>query len=156
MDRDEKSRHVVDLFLAPRYTKATKHKSETAISTSRHLKALAENHGKAPTLRGQGQALQDAWFQYLTREMGLSVQRGSAKKRAGDDWVTPEDLDRERLQEENQTLAAENLKIQQAIDAQQETLNGLTSDVAQKKTTVTSLRTKKSALEAKLRTLSAA
>jgi predicted nucleic acid-binding Zn-ribbon protein len=86
----------------------------------------------------------------------LSVQRGSAKKRAGDDWVTPEDLDRERLQEENQTLAAENLKIQQAIDAQQETLNGLTSDVAQKKTTVTSLRTKKSALEAKLRTLSAA
>ena len=192
VDRDEKSRHVVDLFLAPRYTKATKHKSETAISTSRHLKALAENHGKAPTLRGQGQALQDAWFQYLTREMGLSVQRGSAKKRAGDDWVTPEDLDRERVQEENQALAAENRELQQKNEAEKAKLaeaqknhvigqilgmvidekttliaqqniqtkapelDGLSRDVAQKKTNVTSLRAKKAALEAKLRTLSAA
>lgn len=114
VDRDEGSRHVVDLFLAPKYEKKTKHTSKLAVSTSIHLKALAEKHGRAPTLRGQGQALQDAWHQYLQREMGLDVQRGSPKRFPGSDWQTPEDIgveiQRQHLREENQMLASANQK----------------------------------------------
>lgn len=97
VDRDEKSRHVVDLFIAPRYEKRTKHTCKTAISFTRHLKALAQKWGKAPHLRGQGQALQDAWHAYLREEVGLEAQRGSPKARPGDDWLSPEALEVERL-----------------------------------------------------------
>lgn len=109
VDRDEKSRHVVDLFLAPKYEKITKRRSQAAITTSKHLKDLAEARGKAPTLRGQGQALQDAWFEYLRDQMQLNVSRGKPKQLPGDDWQTPEGLELDRLREE-QGRAAEALQ----------------------------------------------
>jgi len=99
VDRDEKSLHVVDLFLAPKHKKDYKldkngkiPPSQEKVSTSKDLKALAVKYGKAPTLRGQGQALQDAWFEYL-KGLGLGVERGQAKKRPGDDWLSPEELE---------------------------------------------------------------
>ncbi|WP_170775909.1 hypothetical protein [Ruegeria lacuscaerulensis] len=109
VDRDEKSRHVVDLFLAPRYEKKTKRGSKLAISTSKHLKDLAAQRSKAPTLRGQGQALQDALFEYLRNEAKLDVKRGSKKMRPGEDWLTPEQLELNRL-EAAQKLAERNLE----------------------------------------------
>jgi len=98
VDRDEKSRHVVDLFIAPKYIKQTKRQSQQAISTSRDLKALAVARGRAPTLRGQGQALQDAWHEYLLHYVGRGVQRGSPKKRPGSDWKMPEELEADRVE----------------------------------------------------------
>jgi len=98
VDRDEKSRHVVDLFIAPKYDKQTKRQTQRAISTTRHLKALAVAKGRAPTLRGQGQALQDAWHEYMRDQMRLDVRRGEPKKRPGSDWQTPEDLEADRVE----------------------------------------------------------
>jgi len=98
VDRDEKSRHVVDLFLAPKYEKQTKRQTQTAISTSKHLKELAVARGRAPTLRGQGQALQDAWHEYMRDYMKLDVKRGKPKKRPGSDWKKPEDLEADRVE----------------------------------------------------------
>ncbi|KAF2715899.1 hypothetical protein K431DRAFT_308226 [Polychaeton citri CBS 116435] len=97
VDRDEKSRHVVDLFIAPKYDKQTKRQTQKAISTTRHLKALAAAKGRAPTLRGQGQALQDAWHEYMRDQMRLDVRRGDPKKRPGSDWQTPEALEADRV-----------------------------------------------------------
>lgn len=109
MDRDEKSRHVVDLFLAPKYLKQTKRSTTYAVSTSVHLKRLAAARGKAPTLRGQGQALQDAWFEYLRDGAGLKVLRGAAKMRRGDDWQPPEELEAERVSDRFEAVFNERL-----------------------------------------------
>ena len=45
VDRDEAGLHVVDLFLAPRYFKKTKHVEQEAVSISKHMKDLAINQG---------------------------------------------------------------------------------------------------------------
>lgn len=97
VDRDEKSRHVVDLFIAPKYQKRTKHSEKQAVSTSKHLKELAAKHGRAPTLRGQGQALQDAFAAFLVAEGFTKVQRGKPKALPGPDRLEPEDLEADRL-----------------------------------------------------------
>lgn len=98
VDRDEKSRHVVDLFVAPRYVKTTKRTSKIAVSLTRHLKALAIEYGHPPVPHGTGRALQDAWFEYLRDEVGLrDVQRGARKEFAGDDWKSAEQLRSEEL-----------------------------------------------------------
>lgn len=99
IDRDEKSRHVVDLFLAPKYEKKTKHTSKLAISTTKHLKDLAARYDRAPTLRGQGQALQDAFADFLRAEGYTGVMRGQPKKLPGNDRREPEELEAERLAE---------------------------------------------------------
>ena len=119
VDRDEKGRHVVDLFLAPKYQKVTKRGSKLAVSTSKHLKELAAERGKAPTLRGQGQALQDAWFEYLRDQMGLDVKRGAKKALPGDDWQTPEELELERLREEQEAIKAENQRLKTIVQEQE-------------------------------------
>ena len=119
VDRDEKSRHVVDLFLAPKYQKVTKRGSKTAVTTSNHLKKLAADRNKAPTLRGQGQALQDAWFDYLRDQMRLDVKRGAKKALPGEDWQTPEDLELKRLRKKQKRLKDELTKLQECTDAAQ-------------------------------------
>lgn len=89
VDRDEKSLVNVDLFLAPRYVKTTRAGDAEWISTSKDLKALAKKYDRKPTLRGQGHALQDAWFEYLL-ELGLDAERGEEKTHKWSDWKTPE------------------------------------------------------------------
>lgn len=133
VDRDEKGKHIVDLFLAPKYQKKTKHTEKTAVATSKHLQDLAVAVGrwspikskKAP-LRVQGQALQDAVYSYFHEVMGLqSVQRGSAKKQPGDDWLSAEELEIERQEREltekrnqlDNIRAAEIASIQQRMDS---------------------------------------
>lgn len=116
VDRDEKSRHVVDLILAPKYLKETKRGTSYAVSTSVHLKRLAAERGKAPTLRGQGQALQDAWFDYLRDKVGLNVERGAAKSVPGDDWLSPEELEAERISDRFEAVLSERLFPENEMD----------------------------------------
>lgn len=107
IDRDEVGLHGVDLFLAPRYVKKTKHSEKEAVSISKHLKDLAVTTGRWDPAKGrdaplvvQGQALQDAWFEYLRTEGQLAgVERGSPKRTRGSDWMPAEVLDIERRQE---------------------------------------------------------
>jgi hypothetical protein len=128
LDRDEAGLHVVDLFLAPRYVKKTKHEEKEAISISKHLKDLAVATGRWDPAKGrdaplivQGQALQDVWFEYLKHECQLEakgVARGSPKRTAGGDWMPSEVLDIERRQEEvtaKEAAAAEALETSQAM-----------------------------------------
>lgn len=96
MDRDERSLNSVDLFLAPRYLKVTKRKSQKAVSLTRFGKLLAEKRGiedRSDTAKGsmqaQGSALQDELADWLTAK-GFEAQRGRPKDRDGDDWQTPE------------------------------------------------------------------
>lgn len=96
MDRDERSLNSVDLFLAPRYLKVTKRKSEEAVSLTRFGKLLAEKRGiedrsdsAKGSMQAQGSALQDELADWLTAH-GFEAQRGVAKERDGDDWKTPE------------------------------------------------------------------
>ncbi|WP_186393217.1 MULTISPECIES: hypothetical protein [unclassified Pannonibacter] len=116
VDRDEKSRHVVDLFIAPKYEKKTKRQVQTAISTSRDLKALAARYDRAPTLRGQGQALQDAWYEYLRDRLRLEVKRGEPKKQPGSDWKSAEELEADRLKREMQKLEEERKAVQDKME----------------------------------------
>ena len=91
IDRDEKSRHVVDLFVAPRYNKVTKRESKPAVSMTRHLKALANEYGENPLPPGCGRALQTAFFEYMRDVMQLeTVERGKAKAIPGNDWKSAE------------------------------------------------------------------
>ncbi len=78
-----------------------------------------------PTLRAQGQALQDAWFQFLGQKAKLAgVQRGSPKKTAGDDAISAEELDLERRQE---ALAEKERAVEQKrseLDRDREGIEG--------------------------------
>lgn len=97
IDRDEKSRHVVDVFVAPTYLKVTKHTSKPAVSSTRHLKALAKKHSEPPLPQGYGRALQTEFFEYLRDKMALEgVMRGEKKVIPGSDFKTAE---QQRLEE---------------------------------------------------------
>jgi hypothetical protein len=96
MDRDERSLNSVDLFLAPRYLKVTKRKSEEAMSLTRFGKILAVKRGiedrsdsAKGSMQAQGSALQDELADWLTAR-GFEAQRGAAKTAQGADWVPPE------------------------------------------------------------------
>lgn len=99
VDRDEKGRHVVDVFVAPKYMKVTKHAAKLAVSMSRDLKNLATEYDHPTNPYGTGRALQDAWFDYLRKDMGLEqAQRGSPKLITGPDWKSAEELRVEELE----------------------------------------------------------
>lgn len=85
MDRDERSLNSVDLFLAPRYPKVTKRKSEEAISLTRFGKLLAKKRGiedrdnsAKGSMQAQGSALQDELADWLTAR-GYEAQRGARR-----------------------------------------------------------------------------
>lgn len=115
MDRDERSLNSVDLFLAPRYLKVTKRKSEEAISLTRFGKLLAQKHGiedrsdsAKGSMQAQGSALQDELAAWLTSR-GFEAQRGVAKERGGDDWKTPEVMGARKDRAAIEALIAEQL-----------------------------------------------
>lgn len=124
LDRDEKGRHGVDMFFAPRYAKTTAKGTEDWVSLSKFSKELARDRfGQRPkTVKNrktgefepvkdkagkpvmvwndsgyfQGRALQDAFFEHL-RGMGLEwAVRGERKKTRDDDWKTPEQIGAEK------------------------------------------------------------
>ena len=113
VDRDEKSRHVVDLFVAPRYIKTTKHQSKVAVSMTHHLKALAEEYGEKTGPHGCARALQTALFEYLRDEMGLEgVVRGSPKAVPGPDWKSSEQQRSEELDDRAAKVQAQGEQVE--------------------------------------------
>ncbi|GMN01654.1 hypothetical protein [Erythrobacter sp. MTPC3] len=115
VDRDEKGRHIVDIFIAPKYMKITKHQQKIAVTMSRHLKALAVKHDRPTTPRGTGHALQDALFAYFRDVMKLpGVQRGSPKTIAGPDWLSAEQLREQELQEQRSELQRERSELERS------------------------------------------
>lgn len=118
VDRDERSQCVVDLFVAPRYLKITKRESKPAVSTTHHLKALAEAHGEKPLPFGYGRALQTAFFEYMRDVMQLEgVERGKAKAVAGQDWKSAEQLRAEELEDLTAQAQADRSAASTARDA---------------------------------------
>ncbi len=112
VDRDEKGRHIVDIFIAPKYIKKTLHTTQLAITVSKHQKDLAEKYGRKTTPRGTGHAMQDAVFEYFRDVMGLEgVQRGDPKVIAGPDWKSAEQLRDAELQGMKTELEKERRKV---------------------------------------------
>lgn len=99
VDRDEKSRHVVDVFICPKYLKQTKRESKVAVSMTKHMKELASGHGyEKLTTANIGRALQDFMYVYFRDVMKLEgVERGSAKSLGGSDWKSAEKLREQEL-----------------------------------------------------------
>ena len=99
VDRDEKGRCVVDMFLAPTYEKTTKAGTTTWLSTTRHLKQLCRKHqseikrrfhGKfSDNVRARGMALQSEFNQFLV-EQGIPLEPKREKPNPEPDWLTPE------------------------------------------------------------------
>lgn len=99
VDRDEKSRHVVDVFICPKYLKQTKRESKVAVSMTKHMKDLASGYGyEKLTTANIGRALQDFMYAYFRDVMKLEgVERGSAKSLGGSDWKSAEKLREQEL-----------------------------------------------------------
>lgn len=120
-DLDEKSKGVVDLFVAPRYIKTTKRNREgrPAISMTRHNKLLAEKHGRDPTkVWDVGKSLQDELHEYLRDVMSLEgVERGSPKLFAGSDWKSAEQLREEELATMKLELETQGAAVEAAVTA---------------------------------------
>lgn len=120
LDRDERGRHGVDVFFAPRYSKKTAKGEQDWISLTKFGKALArkwygqrqleiknpktEKWEKQVDEDGepimvwndskywQGKALQDEWFEHLRDQVGLDfVVRGKPKLGREADRVEPEE-----------------------------------------------------------------
>lgn len=144
LDRDEKGRHGVDVFFAPRYAKTTAKGTEDWISLSKFSKELArERFGQRPKAVKnrktgeiepvkdkagkpvmvwndsgyfQGRALQDAFFEHLRDSMGLEwAVRGERKKTRDDDWKTPEQIGAEKDFQRAQEEAAEARREAQEV-----------------------------------------
>lgn len=124
VDRDEQGRHIVDIFVAPKYIKKTKHTSQVAVSVSVHEVALAKKHGRKKHPWGRGQAMQDAIYEYFRDVMLLpGVQRGDPKAGPGPDWKAAEELRKEeledikaKLEEERREIAEMGRNAQQQFD----------------------------------------
>jgi len=120
LDRDEKGRHGVDVFYAPRYEKTTAKGVTEWISLSKFSKELArerlgqrqkteknkktkefepvfDKNGEPVMIWNdsgyfQGRALQDAWHEHLRDDMGLEwAERGKPKKGREPDRIEPEE-----------------------------------------------------------------
>lgn len=134
VDRDERGRHIVDLFVTPIYTKKTKHSEKDAVGLSVHTKALANKHyppAKRPKKKDGkprdinvydiGRALQDELIEYFQNDMGLTEAiRGSRKLAPGPDWKSAEELRLEELgsmkgDAERRRQAAEQLRVEAAL-----------------------------------------
>src|SRR5690606_13156874 len=128
MDRDERSINNVDLFLAPKYTKKTKHTAKLAVSMTRHTKLLIEKHQikiKQESAKGsmaaQGQALQTEFANWLNAR-GFEAVRGRPKATLGDDWETPEVMGakKDRAAAEKALKEAKEILDEQVPKARQE------------------------------------
>jgi hypothetical protein len=160
IDRDEKSTNNVDLFLAPIYDKSDKKApggSKKAVSMTRHLKLLAEEHGfdvkrarsAKASKQSQGKALQSAFADYLVRH-GFRALRGKPKTASGSDWDSPEiygaKRDREAAEKARQLIQdglQAHVKRSEELDSQETELDEraaslvrVENDIAERKAVV--------------------
>lgn len=103
LDRDERGRHTVDVFMMPRHDFRYKDgRIQKRAAVSKHTKAEAQRRYGKQDRRSQGSALQDAWFEYMRYEMHLDVLPPEKKKATAKDRLEPEELalrkDRRKLQ----------------------------------------------------------
>ena len=111
LDRDEKGKHTVDVFLMPRYDFQYKDgRTQKRASVSKFSKAEAQKRYGKDDPRAQGSALQDAWFEHL-REAGVRwVEPPQRKAKRSADRLEPEAhglaQDRARLDAQRADLAA--------------------------------------------------
>ena len=154
LDRDEKGRHGVDVFYAPRYQKRTARGTEDWISLTKFLKerARAEFGDRPKTKKNQitgereevmdkdgypimekcdspyyqGRAIQELFFEHLRDEMKLDfdVVRGEPKKTRDPDWKTPEQIAAER--EAEKKLGAIRAETEKAAQERAEAEKALT------------------------------
>jgi hypothetical protein len=93
LDRDEKGRHTVDVFMMPRHDFRYKDgRIQKRAAVSKHTKAEAQRRYGKQDRRAQGSALQDAWFEYMRDEMRLDVLPPEKKKATAKDRLEPEEL----------------------------------------------------------------
>lgn len=109
LDRDEKGRHTVDVFMMPRHEFQYKDgRRQKRAAVSKHTKAEALRRFGKQDRRSQGSALQDAWFEYMRDEMRLDVLPPEKKKATAKDRLEPEEFalrkDRRKLQSNAQKL----------------------------------------------------
>lgn len=114
IDRDERNRQVVDVFVVPKYLKRTAKSEKVAVSMTRHLKKLAEKHGHPPIPFGIGRAMQDELFEYFREVMKLEgVQRGAKKAFAGPDWKSAEQQRVEELEGKARELESRERELEE-------------------------------------------
>ena len=111
LDRDEKGRHGVDVFLMPRYDFQYKDgRTQKRASVSKFSKAEAQKRYGKDDPRAQGSALQDAWFEHLRGAGVRWVEPPQRKAKRSADRLEPEAhglaQDRLRLDAERASLAA--------------------------------------------------
>jgi hypothetical protein len=123
LDRDEKGKHVVDVFCSPVVTK----KDGTRwVQTSTHLKALCERHRaeierRHPKIkditgkRQQGIAIQSEWRNYVEAR-GIKLAPKREKQYGSSDWLTPEqyalDAQRRALVEEQAEIERQKADLE--------------------------------------------
>jgi hypothetical protein len=157
VDRDEKGRHIVDIFVAPKYIKKTKHTSQLAVTVSVHEEALAEKYGRKNHQWGRGQAMQDAIFAYFRDEMKLpGVQRGNPKANPGPDWKSAEELREEELESKKAELEEEKRKTAELHKTAQQLAEQATADRDQAKALREEAEAAKAAAEAEKQRATAA
>ena len=97
LDRDERGKHVVDVFCSPVVTKSD---GSRWVQTGKHLKTLCERHRAEierrhdkitdiTSPRCQGIALQSEWRNYV-EGLGLKLEAKREKNHGANDWKTPE------------------------------------------------------------------
>jgi hypothetical protein len=157
VDRDEKGRHIVDIFVAPKYIKKTKHTSQVAVSVSVHEEALAKKHKRKNHPWGRGQAMQDAIFEYFRDKMKLpGVQRGDPKANPGPDWKSAEELREEELESKKAELEEEKRKTAELQKTAQQLVEQATADRDQAKVLREEAEAAKAAAEAEKQRATAA
>jgi hypothetical protein len=147
LDRDEKGRHNVDVFYAPRYTKHTKSKGEERwISLTKFDKEKAlERYGQVPkldvrrtaggkkvvlpsedksvpgtSLFWRGKALQTDFYEYLRDTARIAgVERGEEKHTHGKDWQSVEDYKAQKEASKVNELQRRGMRMQRQIKEQQ-------------------------------------
>lgn len=142
LDRDEKGRHAVDVFMMPRHDFRYKNGCvQKRAAVSKHTKAEAKKRYGRQDRRSQGSALQDAWFEYMRDEMRLDVLPPEKKKATAKDRLEPEELalrnDRRKLQnsarklfQANQLARKRNQEHAARNDAEAKRLAAQRSEVA--------------------------
>ncbi|MGK2908822.1 MAG: hypothetical protein ACSLE1_03340 [Sphingobium sp.] len=134
VDRDEAGRHLVDLFIAPKYMKKTKHEEKLAVTMSIHQKQLAQKYKCPPNPAGTGRALQDALFEYLRDTMGLTgVKRGEPKLIPGPDWKASEQLRSDELDD----LSAQADARERELNAREKQAEAMRAELEQRRADVT-------------------
>ena len=122
LDRDEKGRHTVDVFLMPRHDFQYKDgRTQKRASVSKFSKEHAQKRFGKEDPRSQGQAVQAAWCEYL-QQTGLRwVEPPQRKASRSKDRLEPEAYslaqDRARLDTERVALASRLAEVEAREEA---------------------------------------